>query len=44
MVVDVQDPHVELRGIYEAASKWGQVTVEIVSTAEEFFRYMHSMQ
>ncbi len=44
MVVNVEDPHIELRGIYEAMSKWGQVTIDLVSTPEEFFRYMHSIQ
>lgn len=44
MVVDVKDPHVELRRIYENMSKWGQVTVELVSTVEEFFRFIESLQ
>jgi ATP phosphoribosyltransferase len=39
LVVNVNDPHVELRRIYEALSKYGNVTVDPVSTTEEFLRF-----
>lgn len=39
IVVNVNDPHVELRRISETLSKFGNVTVEPVSTTEEFLRY-----
>ncbi len=35
-VVNVEDPHVELRRIFENLSKWGNVTIDPVSTFEEF--------
>lgn len=38
-VVNVNDPHVELRRIYETLSKFGKATVDPVSTTEEFFRF-----
>ena len=38
-VVNVNDPHVELRRIYENLSKYGNVTVDPVSTTEEFLRF-----
>jgi hypothetical protein len=37
--VNVNDPHVELRRIYENLSKYGNVTVDPVSTTEEFLRF-----
>jgi len=39
LVVNVNDPHVELRRIYENLSKYGNVTVDPVSTTEEFLRF-----
>ena len=39
LVVNVDDPHVELRRIYETLSKYGNVTVDPVSTTEEFLRF-----
>lgn len=39
LVVNVDDPHVELRRIYENLSKYGNVTVDPVSTTEEFLRF-----
>jgi len=44
MVVDVKDPHMELRRIYENLSKMGEVTVEPLSTFEEFIRFVEQMQ
>ncbi len=41
-VVDVKDPHVELRRIYENLSKFGQVTVDPVSNFDEFIRFIES--
>jgi hypothetical protein len=38
-VVNVNDPHVELRRISETLSKYGNVTVDPVSTTEEFLRF-----
>ncbi len=38
-VVNVNDPHVELRRIYETLSKFGNVTVDPASTTEEFLRF-----
>lgn len=40
LVVNVEDPHVELRKIYETLSTWGNVTVDPVSNVEEFIRYL----
>jgi hypothetical protein len=42
-VVNVEDPHVGLRRIYETFSKFGKVTVDPVSTKEEFFRFFEKM-
>jgi hypothetical protein len=42
LVVDVKDPHVELRRLYETFSKFGQVTIDPVSTFEEFIRFMET--
>ena len=39
LVVNVDDPHVELRRITENLSKYGNVTVDPVSTTEEFLRF-----
>jgi hypothetical protein len=43
-VVNVEDPHVELRRLLENLSKWGHVTIDPVSTFEEFGAYMESLQ
>ena len=43
MIVDVKDPHVELRKIYETFSKFGEVTIDPVSTFEEFIRFIEQM-
>lgn len=37
--INVNDPHVELRRIFETFSKYGNVTVDPVSTTEEFLRF-----
>jgi hypothetical protein len=42
-VVNVEDPHVELRTLFENLSKWGTVTINPVSTWEEFGAYMESL-
>ena len=42
-VVNVEDPHVELRRLLENLSKWGTVTIDPVSTFEEFGAYMESL-
>jgi hypothetical protein len=42
-VVNVEDPHVELRRLLEALSKWGTVTIDPVSTFEEFGAYVESL-
>jgi uncharacterized protein with GYD domain len=42
-VVNVEDPHVELRSLLENLSKWGNVTIDPVSTFEEFGAYMESL-
>jgi hypothetical protein len=39
LVVNVEDPHVELRKIYETLSKYGNVVIDPVSNSEEFFRF-----
>jgi hypothetical protein len=39
-VVDLKDPHVELRRLYETLSKMGEVTIDPVSTFEEFIRFV----
>lgn len=43
IVLNVEDPHVELRNIFENLSKWGNVTVEPVSTFEEFGAYLEQL-
>jgi hypothetical protein len=43
IVADVEDPHVELRKIFEALSKWGNVTVDPVSTFEEFGAFLGAL-
>jgi hypothetical protein len=40
IVVNVEDPHVELRNIFEALSRWGNVTIDPVSTFEEFGAFL----
>jgi hypothetical protein len=42
-VVNVEDPHVELRRLLEALSQWGSVTIDPVSTFEEFGAYMATL-
>ena len=42
-VVNVEDPHVELRKLLETLSQWGNVTIDPVSTFEEFGAYMESL-
>ncbi|HJX22970.1 MAG TPA: hypothetical protein VJ574_00985 [Candidatus Bathyarchaeia archaeon] len=42
LVVNVEDPHVELRRIFESLSKYGKVTVDPVSTLDEFLRFWQS--
>ena len=43
-VVDVKDPHVELRKLSETLSKvGGEVTIDPVSTFEEFLRFIEQM-
>jgi hypothetical protein len=39
LVVNVEDPHVELRRIYETLSKYGNIVIDPVSTTEEFLRF-----
>ena len=39
LVVNVEDPHVELRKIYETFSKYGNVVIDPVSNTEEFLRF-----
>ena len=41
-VVNVEDPHVELRRLIEALSKFGSVTVDPVSTFEEMEKFIRS--
>jgi hypothetical protein len=43
IVVNIEDPHVELRRLFENLSKWGNVTVDPVSTLEEFGAYIASL-
>ena len=43
LVVNVDDPHVELRYIFENLSKWGNVTIDPVSTLEEFSAFLESI-
>jgi hypothetical protein len=40
IVVNVEDPHVELRNLFENLSKFGNVTVDPVSTFEEFGAFL----
>jgi hypothetical protein len=42
-VVNVEDSHVELRRLLEAFSQWGNVTIDPVSTFEEFGAYMATL-
>ena len=43
IVVNVDDPHVELRHIFENLSRWGNVTIDPVSTLEEFSAFLESL-
>ena len=43
IVVNVEDPHIELRNIFEGLSKWGPVTIDPVSTFEEFGAFMEQL-
>jgi hypothetical protein len=43
IVADVEDPHVELRLIFETLSKFGNVTIDPVSTFEEFGPFMEQL-
>jgi hypothetical protein len=43
IVVNVEDPHVELRTIFESLSRWGNVTIDPVSTFEQFGAFMASL-
>ena len=43
IVADVEDPHVELRLIFETLSKYGNVTIDPVSTFEEFGPFMEKL-
>jgi hypothetical protein len=43
IVVNVEDPHIELRHLFENLSKWGNVTIDPVSTFEEFGAYLESL-
>ena len=36
IVINVEDPHVELRQIFENLSNWENVTIDPVSTFEQF--------
>ncbi len=40
IVADVDDPHVELRNIFEGLSRFGDTTIDPVSSLEEFSRFM----
>ncbi|MCP8303946.1 MAG: hypothetical protein H3Z50_00500 [archaeon] len=42
-VVNVEDPHVELRKIMVALSKYGKVTVDPVSALEEFLAFVEKL-
>ncbi len=42
LVINVEDPHVELRQIFENLSNWGNLTVDPVSTSEQFNTFMDS--
>jgi hypothetical protein len=43
IVANVEDPHVELRQIFESLSKFGNVTIDPVSTFEQFGPFMASL-
>ncbi len=43
IVANVEDPHVELRQIFETLSLWGNVTIDPVSTFEEFGDFLESL-
>ena len=43
IVVNVEDPHIELRNIFEGLSTWGPVTIDPVSTFEEFGAFMEQL-
>ncbi len=44
IVADVDDPHVELRNIFEGLSRFGETTIDPVSSLEEFSRFMEEAQ
>ncbi len=43
IVMNVEDPHLELRQIFENLSRWGNVTIDPVSTFEQFGAFMASL-
>jgi hypothetical protein len=40
IIVNIEDPHVELRLLFEKLSKMGNVIVDPVSTFEEFSKFL----
>jgi hypothetical protein len=40
MAVNINDPHVELRVIFEKLARFGKVTIDPVSSLEEFSGFM----
>jgi hypothetical protein len=43
VVVNSEDPHVEIRNVYEALSNYGEVTVDPVSSSEDFGRWIKQL-
>jgi len=43
IVVNIDDPHVEGRLLFEKLSKWGNVTIDPVSTFEEFGAFLDAL-
>lgn len=43
IVANIKDPHVELRNVFEALSRFGDVTIDPVSTLDEFSRFMQQL-
>ena len=43
MVVNIGDPHVELRTVFDGLSRFGETTIDPVSSMEEFSRYMEQL-
>ena len=43
IVANIDDPHVELRNVFEALSRFGETTIDPISSLEEFNRFIEQL-